>query len=172
MGALRAAETDRFGTVGVGAVYRAYRSGTIEDDDEVAVVHGPEDTGYRPLSEAMVNIRATLRAAVRARVLSGRGAAALEARAKALYYPERTWAALLGAAPDLGLSAAGVARLRRWLPRGRVDQKAADALRMLRRMRTALAADPPPFRARFDFEHTVFWEAVARRVHLARSDPT
>ena len=35
MGALRAAELDQFGMVGVGAVYEAYRSESLVDDDEV-----------------------------------------------------------------------------------------------------------------------------------------
>ncbi|MFI0217575.1 TfuA-like protein [Streptomyces lydicus] len=33
----------------------------LTTDDEVALLHGPADERYRPLSEALVNIRATLR---------------------------------------------------------------------------------------------------------------
>src|SRR5947209_16461006 len=47
MGALRAAELEAFGMEGVGAIFEAYRDGRLEDDDEVAVVHGPADVGYR-----------------------------------------------------------------------------------------------------------------------------
>ena len=64
MGALRAAELAPFGMIGVGAIFEAYRDGILEDDDEVAVAHGPADTGYRAGSDAMVNIRATLARAV------------------------------------------------------------------------------------------------------------
>ena len=60
MGALRAAELDRFGVQGVGEVYRLFSSGALEDDDEVAVMHQPREQGYSPLTCAMVNIRATL----------------------------------------------------------------------------------------------------------------
>ena len=67
MGALRAAELGPFGMHGVGRVVEAYRDGRLqgmddpfEDDDEVAVVHGPQESGYRGASEAMVNIRFTL----------------------------------------------------------------------------------------------------------------
>src|SRR5262245_35033808 len=59
MGALRAAELAQFGMEGVGEVYEAFRRGEIEDDDEVAVAHAHAEQGYRALSEAMVNIRAT-----------------------------------------------------------------------------------------------------------------
>src|SRR5690606_7891959 len=41
MGALRAAELDVHGMIGVGVVYELFRRGELEEDDEVAVVHGP-----------------------------------------------------------------------------------------------------------------------------------
>ena len=69
IGALRAAELDVYGMVGVGRIYEMFRDGELEDDDEVALLHGPEELGYLPLTEAMVNIRATMEEAVRARVL-------------------------------------------------------------------------------------------------------
>src|SRR5262249_22679622 len=46
MGALRAAELHPFGMVGVGRVFECYRDGVLTADDEVAVAHGPGDTGY------------------------------------------------------------------------------------------------------------------------------
>ena len=57
MGALRAAELDAFGMVGVGRIFEAYRSGAIADDDEVAVAHADADQQYRSLSSAMVSLR-------------------------------------------------------------------------------------------------------------------
>ena len=63
MGALRAAELEAFGMVGVGEVFRMFRDGVLEDDDEVAVIHGPSDAAYVTLTEALVNIRATLASA-------------------------------------------------------------------------------------------------------------
>jgi hypothetical protein len=68
MGALRAAELAPFGMRGFGATFEAFLHGDLEDDDEVAVMHAPAEEGYRPLSEAMVNIRATLASAERAEV--------------------------------------------------------------------------------------------------------
>src|SRR3984957_15656038 len=64
IGALRAMELDSFGMHGIGRIYEDFRDGVLQDDDEVAVLHGPEDLGYPPVTEAMVNIRATLAAAV------------------------------------------------------------------------------------------------------------
>ena len=48
MGALRAAELAPFGMVGVGAIFEAYRDGILEDDDEVAVAHGPAEPATVP----------------------------------------------------------------------------------------------------------------------------
>src|SRR2546428_5070374 len=63
MGALRAAELHTFGMVGVGRIFEAYRSGLLEDDDEVAVVHGAVSDETIVQSEAMVNVREGLRLA-------------------------------------------------------------------------------------------------------------
>ncbi|HYO73072.1 MAG TPA: TfuA-like protein, partial [Archangium sp.] len=84
MGALRAAELAAFGMEGVGEIHEAFASGALEDDDEVAVVHADAEEGYQPLSEAMVNIRATLQAAQGARVLGEETRLSLEQCAKAL----------------------------------------------------------------------------------------
>ena len=46
MGALRAAELRGFGMRGVGRIFEAFREGALEDDDEVALAHGPAATGY------------------------------------------------------------------------------------------------------------------------------
>src|SRR5882672_7236778 len=65
IGALRAVELAPFGMRGIGRVYEDFRDGVLQDDDEVAVLHGPAELGYPPVTEAMVNIRATLAAAAR-----------------------------------------------------------------------------------------------------------
>ena len=171
MGALRAAELHRFGMIGVGAVFESFRDGTLEDDDEVAVTHGPEETGFRRLSEAMVNIRSTLRAAESIGVLPPDSRLALEQLAKRLRYSERSYEALWTPARAAGIPEAEIAALRRWLPEGRVDQKRADALAMLRRIREERdGLRPGPPRVEFEFEHTVFWETVARSVYVARPE--
>jgi hypothetical protein len=166
MGALRAAELNQFGMRGVGCIFEAYRYGVLaghsnepfEDDDEVAVVHGPAESGYLAGSEAMVNIRCTLAAAERAGVIGGPTRARLGAIAKALFFPERSYELLLERARAAGLPEAQLLALYDWLPTGRVDQKRADALAMLETMRNFLAQDPAPAAAGFAFEHTTLWE--------------
>jgi hypothetical protein len=61
MGALRAAELHDFGMIGFGWIYRAFRRGLLCDDDEVCVLHAVSELNFAPLSEAMVNIRCSLR---------------------------------------------------------------------------------------------------------------
>jgi hypothetical protein len=162
MGALRAAELAQFGMIDAGRIYEAYRSGrfapfddAFEDDDEVAVVHGPEAAGY-PASEALVDIRATLAAAADAGVLTPSERDAVAAAGKALFYKRRTWRAMLDAArPVVGQRTS--LRLAEWLPANRVRQKAADAALLLSLIRDGLpAAEGPPFR----FERTLLWEAA------------
>jgi hypothetical protein len=170
MGALRAAELEPFGMRGVGCIFEAYRDGVLagcggeafEDDDEVAVVHGPAETGYVAVSEAMVNIRFTLAAAEEAGLIAPALRGQLVAIAKGLFFPERSYERVLAAARDAGLAESALEALQAWLPTGRVDQKRADALAMLQAMRDFLATDPPPARARFSFEYTTLWDrAVA-----------
>lgn len=60
MGALRAAETESFGMVGIGEIFTMFRDEILQDDDEVALQYSSASDGYRNLSMPMVNIRATL----------------------------------------------------------------------------------------------------------------
>jgi hypothetical protein len=161
MGALRAAELAHFGMVGVGEVFEAFRDGALEDDDEVAVLHGPADDGYRPLSEAMVNVRATLRRAVSEAVIPEATAARLADLAKRAFYQDRSFQRLLREGAGLD----GVDALRAWLPGGRVDQKRLDARRLLARLDAD--RDAPAFEASFTFEHTDAWEAMRRALRAA-----
>lgn len=89
MGALRAAELHPFGMIGVGRIFGDFASGRLVDDDEVAVLHGPAETGYVALSDAMVDIRATVEAALAAGAIDREGALDHVRRAKALFYKER-----------------------------------------------------------------------------------
>lgn len=171
VGALRAAELDSFGMRGVGWVYQAFREETLDRDDEVAVRHTSADDGYRPLSEAMVNIRRTLQAAEDQGIISAATASMLLTAGTALFYHDRTWPELLQVAEATRADAAELDALRRWLPAGRIDQQAADAVAMLREMRSFLAADPAPQEVIWSMANTAMWEAARRRADaLPRDD--
>jgi hypothetical protein len=157
MGALRAAELHPFGMRGVGRIFEGFRDGTLEDDDEVAVVHGPADAGYLAASEPMVNIRTTLARAEREGVLNPTSRSAFEAFAKSVFFPHRTWPVLLEGAHARDLSAGELLKFREWLSQGRVDQKRDDALEMLATIKEALVQPESP-RPDFQFEWTNFWD--------------
>ncbi len=159
MGALRAAELADFGMIGVGRVFEDYLSGTITDDDEVAVLHGPAELGFMPLSEPMVSIRATLSKAQMAKVVSDMEAQALLTAAEALHYRERAWDNVIAAAGD-GLA---LEEFQNWLPGGQVDAKGDDAREMLAQMAQYLAADSDaPETPRV--ERTLVWRELQARV--------
>ena len=112
IGALRAAELLPFGMEGVGTVFELYRDGILEDDDEVAVAHGPAETDFVSASEAMVNIRQTLRKAERLGIISAELRVTLEKIGKELFYPDRNYSAMLRYAVQNGSTQAELTRLR------------------------------------------------------------
>lgn len=58
MGALRAAELDYLGMIGIGKIYEWFRDGVIEDDAEVALNYSDKGPDYVPLTVPLVDIRA------------------------------------------------------------------------------------------------------------------
>jgi hypothetical protein len=162
MGALRAAELHGFGMRGVGRIFEGFRDGELEDDDEVAIVHGPAETGFVAASEAMVNIRATLARAAAEGVIGSEVMQMLERIAKSLFFPDRSWPRLLKTAAAQGVGPAELTSFTDWLPQGRVDRKRADALEMLQEM---ARSDPPAedVGPRFRFEWTSHWDGFVAR---------
>ena len=162
MGALRAAELHSFGMRGVGRIFEDYRDGRLTDDDEVALLHGPQESGYLKLSEPMVNVRATLERAVSESVLDAAAANRIAAVAKAQFYQERTWSTVLAATAKV-VPGQALDRLAAWLPGGRVDRKREDALELLRVVDDFVACgerEPP---ASFSFEWTEAWASAPWR---------
>lgn len=142
MGALRAAELRDHGMIGVGRIYRAYASGRWVGDDEVALLHGPEDMDWRALTTPLVNVRATLVRAVRARVLAAGAARRWLKLAAGIFYQDRTWPFMIAAGREGGLNPREVSDFAAWLPSGAVDLKRADALQAVS-LALTLGAPPP-----------------------------
>jgi hypothetical protein len=142
IGALRAVELDRYGMIGVGTVYRLFRRGILDSDDEVALAYSKET--YQPVSEPLVNIRFSLRAAVRRRLLDPAETAEIVARIKEVYFPERTRALIISIVREI----AGSERARRvheFLATEAPDVKNRDAKLLLAQIRRdhPLAPDAP-----------------------------
>jgi hypothetical protein len=132
LGALRAAELDVFGMEGVGEIYRMYKQGIIDGDDEVALVHADEQTGFQSLSQPLVNIRYNLQRARARRLISPRTAAAVVASAKGLPFTQRDYAAILNNTRLDPAAGEEIASLGRFLRDEAVDLKRADALALVR----------------------------------------
>ena len=172
IGALRAAELHTFGMKGVGRIFAAYRDGILSDDDEVAVLHGPEELGYPGVTEAMVNIRATLDKAVAEGVLDGWLVAALSKIGKALFYKQRSWDAILQRARVHGLPPMPLNDFTAWLPTGQVAQKRLDALEMTAAIRAHLANGVTPLTVSYRFQDTRYHNAAAQQFVQASSART
>ncbi|MFA5312605.1 MAG: TfuA-related McrA-glycine thioamidation protein [Methanomassiliicoccales archaeon] len=132
MGALRAAELQDLGMIGVGKIFELYRDGTLEGDDEVALVFDPET--FQPLSEPLVNIRYLLSSAVKAGVIDIEEKEALILEMKALFFPRRSFDSLLASAVNLlGEERAGI--MRNMLGSNSFDLKRSDSLKVLYTMK-------------------------------------
>ncbi len=167
MGALRAAELAPFGMVGIGEIFDAFLRGELEDDDEVAVAHGDAESGYRLASDAMVNIRWTLRAAERQGVIAASTRLVLEAHAKALPYYQRLLWTVLNGQNAKGLARSEISVLRDWLPGGVVDQKRADAITMLRHIANIGNQRWRPKAVEFRLSETDGWITVRAEIEGA-----
>jgi hypothetical protein len=160
LGALRAVELEPFGMRGAGWVFQSFKDGALDQDDEVATVYERGPDGYCALSEAMVNIRQTLLAAWRQQIISQATRDVLTSIAKTFFYQDRNWLAVLKAGEVQCADPAELIMLRRWLPGGRIDQKADDAVAMLREMRVFLATDPEPLHVRWRMANTMTWNTA------------
>ncbi len=160
MGALRAAELDQFGMIGVGAIFESYRNGTLDRDDAVAVQHGPEELGYPQLSWALVDAWATFADARRDGIIDEAQLVILNAVAGTIFYKERTVASTLeSAARTSGTDLSGLAA---WIARNTISQKAEDASALLKTVAELRENLDTPFTATFHFEWTSAWDRLKR----------
>lgn len=162
MGALRAAELAAFGMVGVGKIHAAFRDGRyppfedmFEDDDEVAIAHGPSELGSMPVSDAMVDIRETLALAQAEGLLDRVERDGLASALKRLHFSERSFARLADAARDV-LTADRAGAFSAWLDGHALSQKGRDAAELLRRIAAEERAAAPPIPVRL--EPALVWE--------------
>ena len=123
---------------GIGEIYRMYKSGELVSDDEVALVFDPE-TGFS-LSEPLVNIRFTLRAAEQQKIIIPQDHAALLAAAQSVFYPQRTYERIISAA-GAAIDQETRGRFLVWVKLHAVDQKRNDAVAALEYIRGIAGED-------------------------------
>jgi hypothetical protein len=164
MGALRAAECDAFGMIGLGAIYQRYRDGEITDDAAVAQLHGPSELGYFPLTDPLVNVEPTLAKLESAGVVNPEVVLSLKVAARRLHYRERTYDRIF--AQSAGLSGEDRAVIADWIAANAVDQKRIDAWEVIRWLCASPAErDLPPRDWRFQAttQWLSLWETIDRR---------
>lgn len=158
MGALRAAECDRFGMIGIGRIYKDYATGRRIDDADVALLHGPAELGYPPLSLALVNAEATLDRLAATDTLDKADLSKIREAARDLFYKDRTWPAVLeraGKAWDRD-------RLLQLIYAEKVDRKRDDALALLHAL-SRFEPQNPAKRVDWAFRSTAQWRAATQQ---------
>ena len=124
MGALRSAELDYAGMIGVGMVYQNYRDGVIESD--VAIVFNPET--HELFSEALVSMNHNFQRAEKEGIITSGDVENLYQTAKRIYYPQRTYTRVL---KDAKLNEYKKKELKKYLANNGIDIKAEDAKKVL-----------------------------------------
>lgn len=166
MGALRATELAAYGMEGIGSIYHMYADGILDGDDEVALLHASQADGYRPLSDALVNIRVNVQRALRERIIDRATASAIVNLAKRMHFTERTYANVLSHLTHSGLRHWDGAKLNAfqdYVDRCGVDQKREDAIALvgavIDRMQTS---SPPKAKRTFQTPRTLFFRNFER----------
>ena len=93
MGALRASELDTLGMTGTGYCYNQYASGTIESDDDVAVMLDSET--LEALSTPLISMKYVFTNATNDQIITNSQKEELLKIAKDIYYPKRNYGDVL-----------------------------------------------------------------------------
>ncbi|WP_313525115.1 TfuA-like protein [Shinella sp.] len=164
MGALRAAECDAFGMIGVGRIYADYAAGHRIDDADVALLHGPAELGYPALSLPLVNADATLDRLDALEAIDKYDISRLRDAAGSLFYKDRTWPAILKAA-GLGEDEK---RLLQLLHAATVNRKREDALALVAAIRDFQPGTPAK-QGNWTFRATSLWRIAADQPRTKQS---
>nr|WP_298689121.1 TfuA-like protein [uncultured Dongia sp.] len=150
MGALRAAECSAFGMIGIGSIYEDYAAGRRQADEDVALVHGPAELCFPPLTEALVDIDATLDHLLDRGLIAAALKEHLAEAARALHFKDRSWDRLCDPA------------VRSLVRENLIDRKGEDAWLLIEAMAREL---PKPTRIITGaFSETLFFSELKRDV--------
>ncbi|WFU01571.1 TfuA-like protein [Rhizobium sp. CB3171] len=158
MGALRAAECAAFGMVGIGTIYESFSKGELEDDADVAQSHGPSELGYLPLSEPLVNVRATLSHCLRMSLVTKAEHDHLLSTAKSIFFKDRTYRKIVSSCT---LDSSRAAELIAILRDNNINQKLQDAELLVQTV-TQASDERITKKTDWTFEKTNFWKALFR----------
>ena len=92
LGALRAVELGKYGMIGIGKIFRLFRDGILDSDDEVAVTF-TDYMNYK--SEALIDIRYNLFLAQKYKLIDNMTRRSILKISKQTYFPYRTYEDIL-----------------------------------------------------------------------------
>jgi hypothetical protein len=162
MGALRAAECRQFGMVGIGQVFQDYAANRRVADADVAVIHGPAELRYRPLTEALVDVEASLQFLAHQGFVEPVEIEALWLAARKLHFKVRTWRTIFDHA---GLVPHRRDTLAQLIRAHAVSQKREDAYALLHHLGSSRAtAAAGAWRSAEPFSNSLFFVELERRV--------
>jgi TfuA protein len=134
LGALRAVELGKYGMIGIGKIFRLFRDGILESDDEVAVTF-TDYTNYK--SEALIDIRYNLFLAQKYKIIDNRTGRSILKVSKQTYFPYRTYEDILDKCklkyPEINSQ---VESFRGYILNNKKSLKERDAVRLLKQIKS------------------------------------
>ena len=134
LGALRAVELGKYGMIGIGKIFRLFRDGILESDDEVAVTF-TDYTNYK--SEALIDIRYNLFLAQKYKIIDNRTGRSILKVSKQTYFPYRTYEDILDKCklkyPEINSQ---VESFRSYILNNKKSLKERDAVRLLKHIKS------------------------------------
>jgi TfuA protein len=133
LGALRAVELGKYGMIGIGKIFRLFRDGILESDDEVAVTF-TDYTNYK--SEALIDIRYNLFLAQKYNIIDNSTGRSILKVSKQTYFPYRTYEDILDKCklkyPEIHSK---IESFRGYILNNRKSLKERDAVRLLKHIK-------------------------------------
>lgn len=134
LGALRAVELGKYGMIGIGKIFRLFRDGILESDDEVAVTF-TDYTNYK--SEALIDIRYNLFLAQKYNIIDSITGRSILKVSKQTYFPYRTYEDILDKCklkyPEINSK---IESFRGYILNNRKSLKERDAVRLLKHIKS------------------------------------
>jgi len=133
LGALRAVELGKYGMIGIGKIFRLFRDGILESDDEVAVTF-TDYTNYK--SEALIDIRYNLFLAQKYEIIDNMTRRSILRISKQTYFPYRTYEDILDKCkskyPEINSQ---LESFREYILNNKKSLKERDAVRLLKHIK-------------------------------------
>ncbi|WP_458746297.1 TfuA-like protein [Candidatus Nitrosocosmicus sp. T] len=134
LGALRAVELGKYGMIGIGKIFRLFRNGILESDDEVAVTF-TDYTNYK--SEALIDIRYNLFLAQKYKIIDNMTGRSILKISKQTYFPYRTYEDILDKCklkyPEIHSQ---LESFRDYILNNKMSLKEMDAVRLLKHIKS------------------------------------